>query len=131
MRDDTAVDMSDGPQLETPAHRSPLLEISNAMVGIHKRTFGRGPTKARTSVTGDLVVCLLEGGFTRAEETLAQSGHVDSVVQTRLRLHALAEEEMIATVEQIVGRTVRSVMSASRPDQDVQIEAFVLEADHG
>ena len=32
--------------------RSPMLEISNAMVGLYKEAFGRGPTKARAQFAG-------------------------------------------------------------------------------
>ena len=32
--------------------RSPMLEISNAMVRLYKEAFGRGPTKARAQFAG-------------------------------------------------------------------------------
>ncbi len=120
----TSVDETSGSA--SAAHESPLLEISNAIVRIYKRTFGRGPTRARTSMNGDLVVCLLEGGFTRAEETLARAGQFDTVIHTRDRLHELAQRDMIAAVEDILGSRVRSALGTSDPANDIHLEAFVL-----
>jgi uncharacterized protein YbcI len=45
---------------DSGAPPSPPLEISNAISRLHKHFVGRGPTNARTTVDGDLVVCLLE-----------------------------------------------------------------------
>ena len=43
-------DGHDGPA--ATADRSPMLEISNAMVRLYKEAFGRGPTKARAQFAG-------------------------------------------------------------------------------
>lgn len=32
--------------------RSPAQDVSDALVGLYKRYYGRGPTKARTHLTG-------------------------------------------------------------------------------
>ena len=37
---------------------------------LHKDLYGKGPTRARSHMVGDLLVCVLAGGFTRAELTL-------------------------------------------------------------
>jgi hypothetical protein len=49
--------------------------ISDGLVALLKEYYGRGPDKAKTYVTDDLVVCLLRGGFTRVEQTLLDGGH--------------------------------------------------------
>jgi uncharacterized protein YbcI len=103
-----------------------LLEISNAMVGLHKERFGRGPTKARTHVFDDLVICVLEGGLTRVERTLQEHGREQIVEDTRAELQHALRDEMVALVERAFGRTVRSFMSATDSRADVQIEAFLL-----
>jgi uncharacterized protein YbcI len=36
-------------------------EISRSMVRLYTECYGKGPTKARTYSSGDLLVCLLEG----------------------------------------------------------------------
>src|SRR5436853_638924 len=63
---------------QTNHHGELLSTISNRMVQIHKRFYGKGPTKARSYIMGDLVVCLMRGGFTTAEETLIGSGRAEA-----------------------------------------------------
>ena len=43
-------------------------EISNAMVGLKKEFYGKGPTKAKTFLNDNYVFCAMEGGLTRNEE---------------------------------------------------------------
>ena len=45
-------------------------EISNAMVGLKKEFYGKGPTKAKTFLNDNYVFCAMEGGLTRNEETM-------------------------------------------------------------
>ena len=58
----------------TPALRGGELNaaISKAVVRSFSDYIGRGPTKARTSIRDDLVVCLLENGLTKAERSLVE-----------------------------------------------------------
>jgi uncharacterized protein YbcI len=109
---------------ETSASRP--LEISNAISRLHKEFIGRGPTNSRTTIDGDLVVCLLEGGYTRAEQTLNASDKGDLVAAGRLGLQDAMRQAMIAAVEQITGRRVSSFMSANDLEQNHQVEVFVL-----
>jgi hypothetical protein len=52
--------------------QSPMLEITNAMVGLYKEAFGRGPTKARAQLVGqDTLLVTLESSLTVAERNLA------------------------------------------------------------
>jgi Na+-translocating membrane potential-generating system (MpsC) len=52
------------------ADRSPMLEISNAMVRLYKEAFGRGPTKARAQFAGpDTLVVMLESSLTGRSAT--------------------------------------------------------------
>src|ERR1700691_5353125 len=92
---------------------TPSLEISNALARLHKHFVGRGPTNSRTTIDGDLVVCLLEGGYTRAEQTLDNINKGDLVAARRLGLQDAMSQGMIEAVEQVLGRTVRSFMSAN------------------
>jgi uncharacterized protein YbcI len=102
------------------------LEISNAISRLHKEFVGRGPTNARTTIDGNLVVCLLEGGYTRAEETLTANDKSDVVHAGRLGLQGAMRAAMIAAVEQTTGRRVYSFMSANDLEQNLQVEVFVL-----
>jgi uncharacterized protein YbcI len=102
------------------------LEISNAISRLHKDFVGRGPTNSRTTIDGNLVVCLLEGGYTRAEETLTANDKSDVVHAGRLGLQGAMRQAMIAAVEQTTGRRVHSFMSANDLEQGLQVEVFVL-----
>ena len=108
---------------------SPSVEISNAVARLHKHYVGRGPTNARTTIDGDLVVCLLEGGYTRAEQTLEEIERADIVAAGRLGLQAAMRKEMIDAVQRALGRQVRSFMSANDLQRNLQVEVFVLDRD--
>ncbi|HEX3361065.1 MAG TPA: Na-translocating system protein MpsC family protein [Solirubrobacterales bacterium] len=114
--------------LGNEAATAPTVEISNAISHIHKQFVGRGPANTRTTVDGDLVVCLLEGGYTRAEETLEGNDQSDVVAAGRLGLQDAMREAMIGAVERTLGRSVLSFMSANDIRQNFQVEVFVLSA---
>lgn len=116
--------------LSTDASSTPSVEISNAIARLHKQYVGRGPTNARTTVDGDLVVCLLEGGHTRAEQTLDETDKGYVVAAGRLGLQEAMGEEMIEAVSNALRRPVRSFMSANDVERDLQVEVFVLEPEH-
>jgi uncharacterized protein YbcI len=103
-----------------------LAAVSNAIVAIHKQFYGKGPTKARAHLSQDLLTVVLDGGFTRSEHTLQDRGHAHEVIQARLAMQASVEGEFRTAVEAIVGRSVRSFMSANDPANDLQVEVFVL-----
>jgi uncharacterized protein YbcI len=104
-----------------------LMEVSNAVVRIHKHFYGKGPTRARAHLSQDLLAVVLEGGFTRGEETLQERGHESEVLRSRILMQHSVETEFRAAIEQIVGRGVRSFMSANDPAAGMQAELFVLE----
>jgi uncharacterized protein YbcI len=110
--------------VESPS--SPSLEIANAMARLHKEFVGRGPTNSRVTIDGDLVVCLLEGGYTKAEHTLEENDKGDLVQAGRLGLQDAMRNALIATVETTMGRRVRSFMSANDLGEELQVEVFVL-----
>jgi uncharacterized protein YbcI len=113
-------------RLTPQAGFAPALEIANGISRVHKDHIGRGPANARTTIDGDLVVCLLEGGYTRAEQTLEENEHRNLVAQGRLGLQDAMRDEYIAVVERALGRTVHSFMSANDVERNLQVETFVL-----
>ena len=108
-----------------------LAALSNALVGLHKEYYGKGPTKARSYYLDDMVVCVLQGGFNRAEQTLARSGNTAAVARQRWEFQQAAREEFISAVEKIVGRQVVAFMSNVHVDPDLSVEIFVLEHEDG
>src|SRR3954454_16373711 len=60
------------------------LAISNALVGVKKQLYGKGPIKAKTYLNDNYIFSVLEGGLTRNEETLLMAGEQALVRQYRL-----------------------------------------------
>jgi uncharacterized protein YbcI len=108
-------------------HGELLSAISNRMVQLHKRYYGKGPTKARSYVMGDLVVCLMRGGFTKAEETLIESGRASLVHEQRTEFQMALKHEFTAAISEVMGRPVTAFMSNSHVDPPYIVEIFVLE----
>jgi uncharacterized protein YbcI len=117
--------------LNSDSSSAPSLEISNSIARLHKQYVGRGPTTVRTTIDGDVVVCLLEGGHTRAEQTLDETDKGYVVAAGRLGLQEAMGDELIEAVQSVLGRSVRSFMSANDVECDLQVEVFVLESGDG
>ena len=112
--------------LEEADQGTRLGRISTRIVGLHKQYYGKGPTKARTYHSGDLVVCLLRGGFNRVEETLRQEGRGQSVIDQRREFQEAMAERFKAVVEEEMGRPVIGFISGSQQNPDLLAELFVL-----
>jgi uncharacterized protein YbcI len=121
----------DGPR-PLPAQHEAVLEISNEMVRLYKRLFGRGPTHARTHFASpDMVVCTLEGSFTPAERSLAELGEHQRLREMRLFFQHAREDDFRETVERLTGRRVRGFLSGTDTVADISCEVFYLEPTHG
>ena len=105
-----------------------LLEISNAMVGLYKEQFGRGPTRARTYWAGpDIVVSVLEDTLTPAERNMVALGEHERLRDMRVFFQYATVTEFCTPVERITGRRVRSFHSSIDTAVDgMAIETFVL-----
>jgi uncharacterized protein YbcI len=101
------------------------------MVSLHRRFYGKGPTKAKTYAVNDTVVCVLEGGFTTVERTLINEDDVEAVLQIRRSFQSAMEHYFTEVVEQAVGRKVIAYMSQIHADPDLAVELFVLEPKGG
>ncbi|MBV9193440.1 MAG: DUF2294 domain-containing protein [Solirubrobacterales bacterium] len=108
--------------------RSPMLELSNAMVRLYKDVFGRGPTKARAHFAGpDTLVIVLEDSMTVAERNLASLGEHQRLRDARMFFQYAVEREFRQTVEQILGRRTVAFISGIDTREDVAVELFTLE----
>jgi uncharacterized protein YbcI len=101
--------------------------IANAMVGLKKRHYGRGPEAARAFIEDDYIFVVLEGGLTRNEETLLAAGREDTVRQYRLAFQAVVEETATSAIEELTGRKVIGYHSQIVFDPVRAFEIFVLE----
>lgn len=112
--------------------RSPMLEISNAMVRLYKETFGRGPTRARAQFAGqDTLVVVLESSLTVAERNLVAMGEHHRLREARLFFQYTLEDQFRAIVEQALGRRTVAFVSGIDAARDVAIEVFTLEPEDG
>jgi uncharacterized protein YbcI len=120
--------MIDSAQSSTVAGRGAVMAaISTGLVQLHSRYYGKGPTKAKTYLVNDTVICLLRGGFTRVEETLISNGNAQAVHDIRHSFQIAMEEHFTRVVEEATGRKVIAYMSQIHHDPDIAMELFVLE----
>jgi uncharacterized protein YbcI len=100
--------------------------LANAMVGMKKKYYGRGPVAAKAWVLDDYAFVALEGGLTRNEETMLEAGREDDVRSYRLAFQEVMGPATMAAVAEILGREVLTYHSqiVFRPTRAFEI--FVL-----
>jgi len=105
----------------------PLQMISNGLVQLHAREYGRGPTKAKTYILDDTYVCcVMHDIFTTSEETLIERGREDLVRETRIEFQKALSVEFSQVVEQALGRRVLTYQSQVVFDPPASFEFFIL-----
>lgn len=102
-----------------------IAAISREIVGIYAEYYGRGPTKAKTIWREDIVTCILEDAFTRAERVLVDGGRFDQVRINRQAFQDEIEPLLREILAKITGRRVDSCLSQINGD-GVAVEVFVL-----
>lgn len=88
---------------------------------------GRGAQRSRAFLHQDTVICVLEDGATNAEKNLVAAGQADLVRLQRDAVQRLMAAQLIAAVERLTQRRVRSFLSGSDDSGGSSIEAFLLE----
>ncbi|HEV3056239.1 MAG TPA: Na-translocating system protein MpsC family protein [Solirubrobacteraceae bacterium] len=108
--------------------RGPLnAAIANEIGKLIADFTGRGATKSRAFVHDDVVVCLLENGATKAEINLVAAGRDELVRLQRDALQRAMETQLVAAIERVTGRTVRTFLSGTSTLGESSVEVFVLE----
>jgi uncharacterized protein YbcI len=102
-------------------------DISNAMVGMKKQLYGKGPVKAKTFINDNIIFCVLEGGLTKNEETLLAAGEERLVRDYRLRFQEAVADTGHAVIERLTGCKVLTYHSQIVFDPDRAFEIFVLD----
>jgi uncharacterized protein YbcI len=100
-------------------------EISREIVGIHAHYYGRGPTRSKTYVGDEIIVCVLGEIFTPSETMLVEAGRFAEVRTNRTAYQDTVEPIMREAVERVSGRKVQSFLSQISPE-GVSSEVFVL-----
>jgi uncharacterized protein YbcI len=104
-----------------------LTAISREMVTAIKTYFGKGPIQAKSYLMDDLLLVVMRGGQTVAEETMVQAGRGDSVRQFRQEFVNVMAERLIGTIEQLTGRRVLTYQSQVLFDPHIVIEVFFFD----
>jgi uncharacterized protein YbcI len=113
--------------VETERRPGLLADISNAMVGLKKEFYGKGPTKAKTYINDNYVLCVLQGGLTRNEETLLAAGQEMLVREYRLRFQEAMADPTTEAVERLTGCNVLGYHSQIVFNPEYAFEIFVLD----
>jgi uncharacterized protein YbcI len=122
---------SAGGRMPQEAEGSLRTAVANAMVGMKKQLYGRGPTAAKAWVLDDYVFVVLEGGLTRNEETLLADGKAELVRDYRLSFQETVGATAMGAVEELLGRRVLEYHSQIVFDPVRTFEIFVLEPQSG
>ena len=102
--------------------------ISRETVGLYRRAFGRGPTKARTYLQGDYVVCVLRDVFTTAERTLIAIGGREQVEASHRKVTDAMDDEFVAIVERQTGRPVQTHVTHIKVPANLAVHFFLFDA---
>jgi uncharacterized protein YbcI len=108
-----------------------LAEISEAIVGILREYYGRGPTKAKTYMFDNYVVTVLQDILTTVEHTLVERGHRDLVREVRITFQEAVADRFMEAVAEATGRRVTAYHSQVAFTPAVGFEIFVLEPEDG
>jgi uncharacterized protein YbcI len=114
--------------MEAPAksHGEMLASISNGLVQLHTRYYGKGPTRAKSYLIDDTIISMLEEGFTTVERTLIDDGRAPAVHEIRRTFQRAMQKQFTEVVEKATGRRVIAYLSQVHVDPDLAVELFVL-----
>lgn len=101
--------------------------LANAVVRLHSRHVGRGPSKARAFYRQNVVVLLLEGALTRPEQSLVDDHRDALALALRREYHEVMHDDLVRAVEGLTGNKVVAFLSSSHTDPDMVGQVFVLD----
>jgi uncharacterized protein YbcI len=104
--------------------------ISNLVVRTMSEYTGRGPTKARTHISDDVVTVMLRDTLTKGERSLVSDGREELVLSMRKAFQRTMRADLVHGVEEILGRKVIAFFSDNSIDPDAAAEVFLLAPSH-
>jgi uncharacterized protein YbcI len=121
--------VSDPAPVTTAEQKRDLLSsLTRELIGLHKRFFGRGATKARALFAHpNLLLIEMEDVFLTVEHTMLEKGQRDFVREARRTFQSAMRDEFIGTVERLVGRRVEGYESVTFTAPDRVLEIFYLD----
>jgi uncharacterized protein YbcI len=118
--------MSDRAEEQQEPGGQMLAQLSNEMVRTLKKFYGKGPTSAKSYMLDDLLIIVMRGGMTTAEQTMKDFDQTDRVREFRQTFENEMTGRLIRRVEEITGRKVVTHQSQIMFDPDVIVEMFVF-----
>ena len=115
-----------GTQPDEHASGATAAAIANLTVQLLSDYTGRGPTRARTHLSGDLVAVVVHDAMTKGERSLIRDGEQQRVLDTRQAYQRTMREALARGVADITGREVIAFMSANHIAPDIGVEVFIL-----
>jgi uncharacterized protein YbcI len=104
-----------------------LAEINNRIVALTREHYGRGPTKAKTYVLDDLIVCVLRDGLTPLERTIMEATGPDRVLAIRRDFQRAMRAQYSEMIDQLTGRKVLAYISQVHMEPDLTVQTFVID----
>jgi uncharacterized protein YbcI len=114
-------------QDRAPRARDLRQAISDAIVRVSADFIGRGPTRAKTYINGDVVFCVMEDTLTRGERSLIADGDGEAVRQMRRRFQDAMRRQVCTAVEALTEHKVVSFLSDNDIEAETAIEVFILD----
>ena len=112
----------------SPVGDEMLAAVTDAMVALHRRYYGREPVSARSRMLGsDMLACMLGDVYTDVEKTMIELQRQALVHETRSAFQQAMEHRFIADVERLSGRRVAKFISAYHIGPDLELELFLFE----
>jgi uncharacterized protein YbcI len=115
------------PEPARPTGGRLLTAISNAVIRVLADHTGRGPTRARTVISGDWIFITLEDALTKGERKLVSLGRREFVMHTRRAFQEAMRDDLVREIEALTGRKVLAFLSDNHLEPDLAIEAVLLE----
>jgi uncharacterized protein YbcI len=111
-----------------PSAPGPMLaEVTTAIVRLHRERYGKGPTRSKSYLLDDVLLCVMRDVLTTVEQTLVEAGEYTLVRDTRFAFERAMRDRFVEAVERIVGRRVLGFRSRVLVTRDVAVDIFVLE----
>lgn len=120
---------SDATPVSTAEQKRELLSaLTRDLIGLHKRFYGRGATKAKALFAHpNLLLVEMEDVFLTVEHTMLEKGQRDFVREARRTFQSAMRDEFIGAVETLTGRRVEGYETVTFTAPDRVLEIFYLD----
>lgn len=101
--------------------------MTRKVIRVYTEAVGRGPKRAHSFYSGNVLLTVLEGTLSSGERKLAVNGNGEAVRATKRLFHEVMEPELKASIAELTGRGVVASLSDTHLDPDVSVALFILD----